>query len=348
MNITFIIGNGFDLNLGLPTDYGHFYQYYLSLKSNSTIINTLKRNIKQYKDKDWKDLELGLGQFTAEVNTVEEFQEAYFDIQSALNNYIAYIDAHFNDLMSINQKLKKAVIDGFRYPESEFPYKDKESLKMFRNSKGNSVKFNILTLNYTHTVETILGPDDKVAIEALSNQSIQYEKIFHVHREIGQNGIWLGVDNAEQIANEKFRSDDRIKILLIKPETRKAERSQTTDLCNYIINNTDLFCTFGSSIGETDQYWWKLISNRLRTENVRLIYNVHESIPLEDDNDQIKYMRENYLRKVLLKNLGLSNISFNNIENKVYVSINSSIFSDKDYSDDIEENFDTVYDNLQK
>lgn len=29
MNITLILGNGFDLNMGLPTAYSDFYQYYL-------------------------------------------------------------------------------------------------------------------------------------------------------------------------------------------------------------------------------------------------------------------------------------------------------------------------------
>lgn len=342
MNITFIIGNGFDLNLGLPTDYRHFCDYYGSLKSNSAIVDSLKNDI------DWKDLELGLGQFTAKVNTVEEFQEAYLDILSALNNYIGYIDSHLNELMNIDQKLKGAVVDGFRYPESEFPYKDKESLRIFRNIKGSPAEFNILTLNYTHTVETLLGPDDKVVIEPLSNQTIQYGKTIHVHREIGQHGIWLGVDNAEQIAKKEFRDDDRIKILLIKPETRKAERSQITDLCNSIISNTDLFCLFGTSIGETDQSWWKLVSNRLRTtDNVRLIYFVKESLSIEDNFDQLKYIRENDLRTDLLKKLGLSDIPFNNVEDKFYVSINSNIFSDKDYSEELKRNFDMVCSKLQ-
>ena len=31
MNLVHIIGNGFDLNQGLPTSYAHFYEYYFQL-----------------------------------------------------------------------------------------------------------------------------------------------------------------------------------------------------------------------------------------------------------------------------------------------------------------------------
>lgn len=29
MNVTLILGNGFDLNMGLPTAYSDFYKYYM-------------------------------------------------------------------------------------------------------------------------------------------------------------------------------------------------------------------------------------------------------------------------------------------------------------------------------
>ena len=45
MNTLFLIGNGFDLSLGLPTDYKSFYKYYLTTNSSSAVIEALKRNI---------------------------------------------------------------------------------------------------------------------------------------------------------------------------------------------------------------------------------------------------------------------------------------------------------------
>ena len=40
MNIVFLIGNGFDLNLGLKTRYRNFYDYYVALpKKNGAVRN---------------------------------------------------------------------------------------------------------------------------------------------------------------------------------------------------------------------------------------------------------------------------------------------------------------------
>ena len=35
MNITYIIGNGFDINLGLKTSYRDFYEYILAQENNT-------------------------------------------------------------------------------------------------------------------------------------------------------------------------------------------------------------------------------------------------------------------------------------------------------------------------
>ena len=42
MNITFIIGNGFDLNLDLKTKYIDFYNYYFSIESEKKPIQDFK------------------------------------------------------------------------------------------------------------------------------------------------------------------------------------------------------------------------------------------------------------------------------------------------------------------
>lgn len=45
MQILYIIGNGFDLNLGLKTSYKDFYDHYKSVDSSKNSINNLKKNI---------------------------------------------------------------------------------------------------------------------------------------------------------------------------------------------------------------------------------------------------------------------------------------------------------------
>ena len=42
MKIVYLIGNGFDLNLGLKTSYRDFYKKYIKQKSNSEIVENFK------------------------------------------------------------------------------------------------------------------------------------------------------------------------------------------------------------------------------------------------------------------------------------------------------------------
>ena len=90
MNIVFLIGNGFDMNLGMKTSYAAFYDHYTkTYGSLSKPVNLLMDNIAQYKDTNlWADLEKGLGEFTAKLSSTEELREAYFHINDALKDYL--------------------------------------------------------------------------------------------------------------------------------------------------------------------------------------------------------------------------------------------------------------------
>ncbi|QZT37063.1 bacteriophage abortive infection AbiH family protein [Halosquirtibacter xylanolyticus] len=49
MNILYILGNGFDLQLGLKTSYNDFYNYYTKLKDNpSEEITKLRSSISNF------------------------------------------------------------------------------------------------------------------------------------------------------------------------------------------------------------------------------------------------------------------------------------------------------------
>ena len=63
MNITFLVGNGFDMSLGIDTSYRGFYQWYCEQPSNSDHIEKFKEHIKNDIEGDgenWADFEMGL------------------------------------------------------------------------------------------------------------------------------------------------------------------------------------------------------------------------------------------------------------------------------------------------
>ena len=93
MDITFLVGNGFDLSLGYKTSYEDFYKYYIKQPINpehEEAISRLKTSIKKdRKRKLWSDYEIGLGKFTQDFGTdqADDFVDACMDANQHLHDY---------------------------------------------------------------------------------------------------------------------------------------------------------------------------------------------------------------------------------------------------------------------
>ena len=87
MDITYLIGNGFDINIGLATRYCDFYEYYKQQPSSNKTIAKLKNDIRcNYEN--WADLEVKLGEYTADFLEETDFESVFEDIQDNLSQYL--------------------------------------------------------------------------------------------------------------------------------------------------------------------------------------------------------------------------------------------------------------------
>ena len=82
MNITFLLGNGFDIGLGLKTGYENFYDEYSEIQStDNKNINSFKAMLKnrnlddRKKIIDWADFEKAFGQHSSEF-TMDQKNES--------------------------------------------------------------------------------------------------------------------------------------------------------------------------------------------------------------------------------------------------------------------------------
>ena len=73
MNITFFIGNGFDINLGLNTKYSSFYPYFIEHARDDNMIKKWIDGNEKY----WADLEEKFGQQLTNISAgdLERFYE---------------------------------------------------------------------------------------------------------------------------------------------------------------------------------------------------------------------------------------------------------------------------------
>ena len=339
MNVLYLIGNGFDLRLGLPTHYKDFLKYY---KGQSPELGADRRQqeetIKKYKERffaemaereergeeQWKDLEIALGEFTTAFgDDVEAFRSFYYDLNNSLEVYLS----QFKDINPLDEEVETLYKD-LVYPYQYLNEKTRGYLHSQTIRSGDFWDISAITFNYTSSFEqlcdSILKNDTFNYPEEHNGQPILYRGIKHVHGKLDDGGILLGVDHDEQIANELFRQNEDIRDLLIKPQSNEERGELVDEECLQLIENADLICLFGLSLGPTDQMWWTAIKKRfLDNPEVILLYFHYD--PAADSVLKFDRRKERQARQHLIDAFGLEG-NQKEYDDRIFVAINSDMF----------------------
>ena len=110
MNITFLVGNGFDRNLGLNTAYSDFIRYYKTLETDDEDIKRFRKHIKENEEL-WSDAELEIGRYTDLLcfGDGDVFSKCHVDFCSCLADYLKKQETRINYVVS-----KQQIIDAFK------------------------------------------------------------------------------------------------------------------------------------------------------------------------------------------------------------------------------------------
>jgi hypothetical protein len=324
MNILYIIGNGFDINLGLKTRYSDFYEYYKHIKSTNDLINDLKDEIS--KDiLNWSDLELAFGRYMKNLNSIEEFDQVFEDIVNSLGDYLSNEES----------TLDKNAIDIVRFltqlynPERSLAQGEIEEIMKFKNEEfAGQWNIDIITLNYTRTIENILvdHPFGSVITTLRNGNSVLLNSIKHIHGYTNERMI-LGVNDISQIGQISFHTNQEIIEALVKRDCNRSQKHNIDRQCENHVSNADLICIFGSSIGETDNFWWNLIGEQLRRNTKLIIFSKGEDINLRLAHKPARSQRA--IKKVFLDRTDLNEDEKLEYSKNIYVSVNGDMFSIK-------------------
>lgn len=321
MNILYIIGNGFDINLGLKTKYSEFYNYYQKQESSDELVIALKHSIASGID-NWSDLELAFGNYTKNLNDMDEFDRVYEDIVDHLGDYLEKEEEGF-DISSIN--IEKFVND-LHTPEQGLAQGYIDELDNFKEKFGTaSWNINVITLNYTRTLERILnGKYPNVHIGSHRQGHILFGNIQHIHGYTDDRTI-LGVNDESQVGKINFRTNLEILEALIKTTSNQAQKHNIDKICTNYILNASMICIFGSSLGDTDNYIWELIGQQLKRGLKLLIFKKGEPIKQRFGHKPARSQRA--VKKLFLDKTELSDNEKEEVLDNIYVALNTSMFS---------------------
>ena len=316
MNLLYIIGNGFDINLGLKTGYQDFYNFYKDVESKDPDILAMKECIEKDRYSTWSDLEAGLGQYSELLDNPDVFTKCLTDIKQCLNQYLS-IQYEARNFAPDYKKLTQDLY----HPDYYLNESVANEYARFCNSHNpdflNHVEISIVSFNYTNTLEDIYA-----------SQFIPPFRILHIHGLLSDD-IVMGVSDLEQISNVLFRDSRDVREEFIKPDYNDACLNARNSSFEGWIDSADIIILFGSSLGETDRKWWRLIGKRMLDKDnpAAILYFPYDKE--KDTNLHPNYRRrwtEGY-QKIVLRTLEIPEDQSDEVLGRIFIGINRGIFN---------------------
>lgn len=222
-----VIGNGFDVNLGLKTKYSDFIKS--DIFQEEMISNSLfKYLFTQYtQNNGWIDAEIELKNYTK--SNPENYHEEFKILKQKLTQYL--------------RKTTDRESDAYKKIHTI----ETEALKIMRDIKD--MNFLILNFNYTNTCEDILFHLYNGNNELYHNAK---KRIIHVHGSIENNNIIFGIEDKANI-DEKY--------IYLKKSVNP--NFCILDVETILQRNSEDILFFGYSLGVTDYTYFKDFFARL-------------------------------------------------------------------------------------
>lgn len=325
MNITFLVGNGFDINLGLNTKYTDFYPTYLSNGHD----DILSRAIADNYDK-WADLEIALGKVLKDVTPeqIDEFLDSKGKLEGDLAEYLRHEESRL-DLSSagIPSKFQKNIA-GFA---KEFTAKEQADFSVWQSGVHSSIIYRFISYNYTNGLDRVVEQGKTVQpfashVSSATRYTDSVGSVHHIHGTLDGDLI-LGINDASQIDNPVLQTDDRLVDYIVKAEVNEALGEQRMETAKRIIDESDYIGVYGMSIGDTDLMWWQyLLAWMQKKDSRRLVLYIYTD-PSDNPSGQEKLRQINMWKNVFLAQAGADAELAKKVRGQIIVVIRSKIFN---------------------
>lgn len=220
MNITFLIGNGFDLNLGLDTRYSDFLKDYLqdNPKDNEEI-KSFKTDIRKQQSENstpaenlWVNAELAFGHYTDDIvkqgKKADSFSRRRIDFCRKLATYLQRQEKRV-----CVEENEQAFADGIRHFRSGLTEVQNDAVKRSYDLFDGGCTFNFLVFNYTCIIDRFIEAVRKRKIQLgtrvyrNSTYDNSFGKTIHVHGTTRKDMVF-GVNDESQIENMTLFEDN--------------------------------------------------------------------------------------------------------------------------------------------
>lgn len=313
MNITYLIGNGFDIGLGLKTQYSDFVSKVTNKLENECAIypahekasfdiaikRWLLKNLKSKQIEFWHDAEeafgtLGFSEIEGRSQDVVQhchvwFQREMWEWVNGKNDLFRL--PHLSEDLITKNFLGQLVCGWL----GGLPQSVRNTI--YRQMASEVVELNFISFNYTNIIEKLLSVFNQnrqyIVAPKTSRGSIQVMvqigDCVHVHGEVSPEGnlqeLVFGVDNGSQILDAAVSSSAENRRRLVKQDYIKYTHAGETERVLDILGGTSFLVTLGHSFGKTDSFWWDKIFNDLSSEIYKVVvcpyFKSDDEVPID-------------------------------------------------------------------
>lgn len=320
MGVTFLIGNGFDLSLGMKTRYTDMYDSYIKSKSKSTVIEKFKKDLQKEEYNhygNWSDFEMGMAEYAKTFSSEDDFVECIRDFKGHMVKHLKKEEERILELINDDSyairliKTLQHSLDSFYYGLTQ-----NDMNRLSRIVHNNKTDNNYITFNYTST------------LEAFFELRAKHHKLFtsppiHIHGKLNKDVV-LGIDNTEQLNGIQFSLTRKGGRAFVKTLFNEQYDNERVENAKRVISQSSIVCVYGFSMGESDKTWNDLLANWL------IESPDHHLVVYQYDNNEYNYYNydeimdiEDERRFELLKKLRINNAT---VFNQIHIPVGNDIF----------------------
>ena len=270
--VSVVIGNGFDIGLGLNTRYSDFLERYLKPEYpvRTEAIRAMKNDIRNQihnESVSWADAEIAFGQlefsnYPHKEGGVGALAECEGDFTSALKSYLLDEDSRFIiPPERQNDTTHKFCVQLQNLLESEISFP----------SYVKTLNVEFFNFNYTSTLDKLLSGDMAALVQTdatANKRNFNLVGVHHIHGSLSHDNIIFGVDDDAQISDQDVADASKQDGYLVKSELDSA--LQVNELASFIkrISNSNVIVLFGLSYGRSDASIWQSVFRAMKKNHL--------------------------------------------------------------------------------
>lgn len=305
MTVTFMLGNGFDLQLGLKTSYRSFLEWYIKSDTQDPDILEFRNYLKNKNSMWWSDAEIAMGEYLGEFtdDSISIYFKNIRDFKLCLSQYLTHENLRYSIATT------PEVTNNFTAFLSKSPLDIMlrvENLTLDARRRGAHTTIDFISFNYTNVIDNLVKAlgGENATIDVHNGFNTRLGHIYHVHGTLDSNLI-MGVDNINQLDTKNITDITKLRRTLIKPIVNDELGRNEHDLAARTIRKSDYLFFYGLSFGDSDESWWREVKKKLEGDSTCQVViftrstgeNIQDIIP-EDLLDYVSDKKDEFLAKI--------------------------------------------------